>query len=43
MISAKNSRSNQAIQKFSDILKTDQTWIAYREQVFNPFPECLER
>lgn len=29
--------------EFSGILRTDQTWIAYREQVFNPFPECLER
>lgn len=29
--------------EFSDILRTDQTWIAYQEQVFNPFPACLEK
>ena len=29
--------------EFSDSVKTYQTWIAYREHVFNPFPSVLEK
>jgi hypothetical protein len=29
--------------EFSDSVKTYQTWVAYREHVFNPFPSALEK
>ena len=29
--------------EFSDIIKNYQAWLAYKENVFNPFPACLEK
>lgn len=38
-----HSTVKQIKKEFSDIVKSYQTWIAYREHVFNPFPAVLEK
>jgi DNA-binding Lrp family transcriptional regulator len=38
-----HSTVKQIKSEFSDSVKNYQTWIAYREHVFNPFPTVLEK